>query len=245
MVAARKGRLPVMRTLLDAKADPNRVDFQKDTALHYAVLGNQPKAVEMLTQHSADVNLKDNFDLTPLMLATRFASLATVKVLIQAKANAAMADENGWSALFFAIPRGDPEIFDAIADQIGEFDAIDSEGDGLVATALEYNQPTLLKKLIDGHAPVEIPNKHGVTPVHLAVRSGNLEALRLMAKNMNVNEPMADGRTPLMVAIDSHQQAAARFFISLNADPSIKDRAGRSSLDHLQHAGLDLSWMQP
>ncbi len=243
MVAARKGHLKVIELLFSAHADPAITDEQGSTALHYAVLGNQPKAIEMLIQHGAPVNLKDGFDLTPLMLATRFASLDVIKILLKSKAKTEAVDENGWSALFFAIPRGDPNVFDAIADQVGEYTALDTDGDGLVATALQYHQPSILKKLVEGHAPVDLPNKRGITPIHMAIESGDVDSLRILVKGIALNQPLSDGRTPLTLAIDLRQKAVAGLLMSLNANPEIKDKNGKSSLDHLREAGLDPDWL--
>src|SRR5205814_4178571 len=54
-------------------------DEQGSTALHYAVLGNQTKAAELLLAYHAPTDVKDGFDLSPLMLATRFGDLTLVK----------------------------------------------------------------------------------------------------------------------------------------------------------------------
>lgn len=243
MVAARKGQVGVMQLLLSAYANVGLVDEQGSTALHYAALGNQAKAAQLLLLYHAPADVKDGFDLTPLMLATRFGDLPLIKAMIKGKADPKVTDENGWSAIFFAISRGDADIFDAIADRLDDFQMQDVEGDGLIATAVEYHQHTILKKLIDLHAPADVANKHQVTPLRLAIENGDPESVRMLSTVVSINDKLPDGRSPLMLAIDLRQKEVAGLLLSLKADLAFKDTQGHTYMDHLTAVGLDTDWL--
>lgn len=243
MVAARKGQLGVMQLLLSAHANVASVDEQGSTALHYAVLGNQARAAELLLQYHAPVDVKDGFDLTPLMLATRFADYTTVKALIRGKANVKITDENGWTALLFAVSRGDGDIFDIVSDATNDFQIQDNNGDGLVMVAIQYKQPAILRRLIDLHAPTDVPNKNRITPLRLAIENGDVEAVQMLAGTVSINEKLPDGRSPLMLAIDLRQKEVAGLLLSLKPDLTAKDSHGRTYTDHLTALGLDSEWL--
>lgn len=243
MVAARKGQLAVMQLLLSAHANVALADEQGSTALHYAILGNQTKAVELLLQNHAPIDKKDGFDLTPLMLATRFADVALIKTLIRGKANLSIVDENGWTAIFFAVGRGDADIFEIYADAVEDLNLKDNDGDSLAMVAIQYKQPNMLKKLIELHAPIDTPNKRGVTPLRLAIENGDTACVQALAKVVSINEKLPDGRSPLMFAIDLRQKEVAGLLLSLKPDLSAKDTHGRTYMDHLTALGLDPDWL--
>jgi ankyrin repeat protein len=246
MVAARKGYLTIVTQLLNAKADPNLTDQQGSAALHYAVLGSQAKVASLLLQNKASVDVKDGFNLTPLMLATRFANLATVKVLLEHGANINLKEEDDdWSALFFAIPRGDIDIFESLADRFSDLKQQDAEGDSLVAVAVQYKQLQILKKLIELRAPTDLLNLKHLTPIAIAIQNGDLSSVKELASPKDMNQPLPDGRTPLMLAIDQRQKEISRLLIALKADMEKKDLAGKSATDHLVDAGLETDWLFP
>lgn len=245
MVAARKGQIGVLNLLLAAHANVAAVDEQGSTALHYAVLGNQTKAAEVLLQNAAPIDKKDGFDLTPLMLATRFGDLSMVRTLIRNKANLLIVDENGWSAMTFAVARGDADIFDVMTDFVEDLTGKDNDGDSLVTIAIQYKQTLMLKKLIELHAPVDLPNKRGVTPLRLSIENGDTESLRLLSKVVSINEKLPDGRSPLMLAIDLRQKEIAGLLLSLKPDLAVKDSRGRTYMDHLTALGLEPEWLTP
>jgi ankyrin repeat protein len=244
MVAARKGYVNVMQLLLSRNASTSLTDDQGSTALHYAVLGNQIEATELLISNHAPLDLKDGFDLTPLMLATRFGDLRIVKTLLKGNANPNIKDENGWSPIFFAIARSDLDIFDALIDRNDDLQAQDTEGDGLVATAVQLRQHFILKKLLEMHAPAGMLDKRKASPLFMAIENGDVESVRMLAKVVSINDKFSDGRTPLMTAIDLRQKNVASLLLSLKPDLTSKDGHGRSYLDHLSALGLDEEWLK-
>jgi ankyrin repeat protein len=244
MVAARKGQLGVMQLLIAARANLALADEQGSTALHYAVLGNQTAAATLLLDNHAPIDVKDGFDLTPLMLATRFGDLALVQTMIKHNANLLITDQNGWSAIFFAAARGDSYIFDAIADRVDENKLQDNEGDTLIHVAIANKQKTILKKLLELHVPANVQNKKKITPVRLAIEEGDVDALKILSDVVSVSEKLADGRTPLMLAIDLRQKDVAAYLFAGKADLAAKDPAGKTYSDHLTALGLDNEWLE-
>ncbi len=87
--AARIGNREIIQTLLDARAQVNRVDLKKQTALHEAVSYNRREMVELLLRAGADVQRADRDGKTPLH---RACSAITAKSLLEAGANPRATD---------------------------------------------------------------------------------------------------------------------------------------------------------
>ncbi|MGZ3722023.1 MAG: ankyrin repeat domain-containing protein [Bdellovibrionales bacterium] len=201
MAAARKDHVAIVEQLLIAGADVKPTDSRGSNALHYATLGGSAGSIALLVKKGTILEAKDSFDLTPLMMAARFANLATVRALLSAGASVETADSNGWTPLFFSIPRGDGTIFEALLDKSPPLDRVDSDGDTLLNVALQYNQPVLIKRLIEAGSPLGLADRDGNTPLHHAVMDKKIDYVSwLVAARAPLDVKNKDGQTPLMIA---------------------------------------------
>jgi transient receptor potential cation channel subfamily A protein 1 len=88
--------------LLDTPGtDPNAVDKNHRTSLHYAVMNNNSKSklVELLLKYGASVNVKDKQELTPLHIASLKEQSECVDTLIWAGADISAVTKTGLTAL--------------------------------------------------------------------------------------------------------------------------------------------------
>jgi ankyrin repeat protein len=100
MLAALKGYLPLVKTLVERDADVNKPGW---TPLHYASSTGQVPVIEYLLDHSAYLDAESPNGTTPLMMAAMYGSPEAVKVLIQAGADLNLKNQLGLSALDFAV----------------------------------------------------------------------------------------------------------------------------------------------
>lgn len=71
MHAAKKSNRLAMNALLSRKANPNMRNNWRQTALHFAVAQNDVRALEILLNHGAEIDVADDEFETPLMNAVK------------------------------------------------------------------------------------------------------------------------------------------------------------------------------
>ncbi|MBS0654073.1 MAG: ankyrin repeat domain-containing protein, partial [Verrucomicrobia bacterium] len=109
-LACSKGHSELVRLLIEAKANINDLDKDRDTPLHEACLTGYLQVAELLINAGADINAKGQFGNTPLHDASSEGHSETVKLLIQAKANVNYLNEKGNSVLHLACREGHSDI---------------------------------------------------------------------------------------------------------------------------------------
>ena len=102
MLAAIKGNMPLVKTLVARDADINREGW---TPLHYAASANLPQSVEIaayLLDKSAYIDADSGNGTTPLMMAAQYSSEAMVRLLINEGADVSLRNRQGLTAVDFA-----------------------------------------------------------------------------------------------------------------------------------------------
>jgi len=88
------------------------------------------------------------------------------------------------------------------------------------------------KLLVD----VNMVDEDQETPLHVAADEGYYQVVQLLVKEgkINVNRRDVDGDTALHEAADEGHLAIVKFLVENGADPSIKNKKGRTPLDEAQ-----------
>jgi ankyrin repeat protein len=100
MLAALKGYLSLVQMLVENDADVNKSGW---TPLHYAASGGHVPVIAHLLEHGAYIDAESPNGTTPLMMAAMYGSPESVKSLIQAGADPTLKNQQGLSALDFAV----------------------------------------------------------------------------------------------------------------------------------------------
>ena len=80
------------------------------------------------------------------------------------------------------------------------------------------------------HVPVKV-TEQGETPLHVAARTGDVEAIRALLRNgVDLNARRDDGRSPLSGALWSGHTEIARMLLSVGTDPNAGDDVGEAPL---------------
>jgi hypothetical protein len=99
MLAALKGQIQLVQTLLERDADVNKTGW---TPLHYAATGGHVAVMQVLFDHHAYLDARSPNGTTPLMMAAMYGSPAAVQWLLDAGADWQLENEQGMTALQFA-----------------------------------------------------------------------------------------------------------------------------------------------
>ncbi|XP_049796484.1 putative ankyrin-containing lipoprotein Lxx09580 isoform X2 [Schistocerca nitens] len=113
--AAKNGRVGKLRALLMAGADVRARDtFKRDTALHWAARRGCVQAVIRLLRSGAEVDARNNWHSTPLLLAAQYGHTEVVSRLLEAGADKGACDADGDTPLCVATVSGHQEIVEML-----------------------------------------------------------------------------------------------------------------------------------
>ena len=247
--AAAKGKLAVVKLLLDSGAAVDGFRQPGLTALHYAAANGHKAVVDLLLSKGAKADARNDAGVTPLHLAARKGYESVVKTLLAAGApvNAAPKDLGnsdtedlqyrisvGQTPLHLAASAGYAGLVELLLAKGAEVNAVDTFGRTPLSYAERY-QP-VVQLLLAAHAN---PNAGASDlPLTLAAYYGDLPALKLLLAsgadpnantNLSVNfftgvngRPTGSGgnATPLAAAVSRQHPDAVAELIRAKADPN-------------------------
>ena len=213
--AADRGDVAAIEVLLDAGVDPNKKGSYREQPLHDAAEGGHVDAIKVLLSAGAEPNVWDYGRKTPLHLAAGCGRVEAVEVLIEAG-----ADPNTMGSVFRPNNNGGEKTPLHIA-----------VGKGYICFGLRdasRRRLRVARALIAGGADPNAANEYGSTPLHTAVRHGNLPAVELLLEHgADPNAKNGGGVTPLHVAVETE---LVTVLLAAGADPNARDRDGDTPL---------------
>ena len=224
-----------VRLLVDGGAQVDARSPLGVTAL--MVAANRPggsEIVKFLLEHNADPKMPDAAGITPLMYATDFGDLRSVKVLVAAGADVNVGRRNGATPIFWAA-NGPSEVLSWLLEH-GASHNPGSVARSPLIVAAKFGELENVRALLDRGADVNAADDRGTPLIH-AVGSDRAgpEIVRLLldrGANPNVevkrceaciHEPIAaDGSgdvSALMLARQRGESAIVRMLIAAGARP--------------------------
>jgi ankyrin repeat protein len=164
---------------------------------------------------------------TDLADAAMRGDRATVRTLLQQKADVNAAQIDGATALHWAVYNDDLETVQLLIQAGAKPDAANREGITPLYLASVYGKPVMIAALLKGGADSKQKGPHGETTIMLAARSGNAEAITLLLKadaDVNAKEPIR-GTTALMWAAEQKHPEAVKALLEGGADFAAKSGA--------------------
>nr|XP_057916143.1 transient receptor potential cation channel subfamily A member 1b [Doryrhamphus excisus] len=176
-LAVDKNQAGSCRALLDLKADPNILNKALLCPLHLAISLGHNNLVELLLSYSTvDYNLSGDLGNTPCMMACSLNNCDALTLLIKHGARLCQQNKLGHFAVHaaaFAGARKAMEVILKAGEELGYF--------------------------TDNH--INYVDKSNSSPLHLAVRGGNIETIRFcISMGAKVDQRQHDRSTPLHLA---------------------------------------------
>ncbi|XP_028851603.1 ankyrin repeat and death domain-containing protein 1B isoform X2 [Denticeps clupeoides] len=220
----------------------NAKNVHHRTALHYAVAHKNVEVVDLLLRRRAKLDLQDKHGVTAIHLAAWFGSLEILKLLVQAGADQSVLNNEGMNMMHCAAINNHTEIMSYIINdlQMKELDKEDQRGNRPFAAAAEHGCVAMMHMLMEEQynmATME-PNLSGDTPLHLAARSGQMEALQLLLDSFDVRDEVNHaGQTVLyLAAVETHEDCV-QVLLSAGCDPNIPTIANTFPLHPINQRG--------
>ncbi|XP_071780098.2 transient receptor potential cation channel subfamily A member 1b isoform X1 [Centroberyx gerrardi] len=189
--AVERNQTESCRALLDLGADPNILNMALLSPLHLAVSHGHNNLVELLLSYTAtDANLQGDLGNTPVMLACSVNNCEALTILLKQGARLCQQNKLGHFAIHAAAFAGAKKAMEVIL----------KTGEEVGHTA-------------EGH--INYLDKSKSSPLHLAVRGGNIETIRLcIAAGAKIDQQQVDRSTALHFACTQGASEAVKLMLS-------------------------------
>ncbi|KAI9143598.1 ankyrin repeat-containing domain protein [Paraphysoderma sedebokerense] len=192
-------------------------DSQGSCAFLYAVANGRLEIVKLLIKSGIDVNMKNQYGWTALMLASYYNHLNIVKLLLEHPAIAVdMANEFGFTALMFAVQQQNTQIATALLAAGCNVNLRQGRGsmDALMISCHQRHQQ-LVHLLLQHGAECNAQCKlNGWTPLmYAAVKRGGADVVKMLIKHgADLQLRNWNGKTAEDVAIEVGNAEVAEIF---------------------------------
>jgi ankyrin repeat protein len=233
LLAARYGKSDVFQYLLENGAYIGAADASEETALHLAAESGHLSIVQTIIKRDDGgqlLELQNDNDRTPLLLAARYGQFDIFQYLLENKADITAKDWNEETALHLAAENGHLSIVKFFLEKHGDFlEQRNVINETPLLLAAERGQKEILQYLIEHEANIEACSSHEDTVLHYAVREGHSNIVEILLTYLSKPSPEQrfkaaiaarndDGNTPLNIAIDADLEHASIVFQLLESE---------------------------
>uniref|UniRef100_A0A0D9XPR0 PGG domain-containing protein n=1 Tax=Leersia perrieri TaxID=77586 RepID=A0A0D9XPR0_9ORYZ len=210
-LAVMSGSVPAVRAIITSCQDASSVGLSLQNALHAAVFQSSDM-VDLLLQWKPELASQVDYNgSTPLHFAASNGNRSVVRAILRVvpPSTVYMKDTDGLSALHVAARLGHADVVEKIIKEFPDAEELrDGHGETFLHTAAREKHSSVVSLAIKNSKQSDLLNmqdKHGNTPLHLAVVSGApiiVDALLRKGK-VHTNVLNDDGHTPLDLVLTS------------------------------------------
>lgn len=207
-----------------------------ENALMIALRHNDEQLAQMILEYKPDINVKDKYNRSPLIIASKKKYWDVVRMLIAQGADVHHQDYKGNNALnyvlkagnlsirellllnnvqhnvdsiFTEVRLGNSELIKKLLDQGLDVNLQNNLQDTLLMQAIKSDSKEIFNLLLKAGADINIKNNRTKTAFYIALEtSDRFEYVKTLLKSgIDVNSPIDSfGRTPLMIAIERNDE---------------------------------------
>lgn len=229
--AASRSNVAMAEVLLKAGANPNLANELGIGPLSLAIQNGAVAMVKLLLANGADANLARESGETPLMTSARLGQVESMRLLLERGAQVNAADHKfGQTALMWAA--GHPDAVRVLLEHKADARAVTKAWD-VKYIVYAPTTVTLGKTGIPWNTDGEYRSKKGgQNALFFAIQKHDRESARLLLDaGIDVNQPSADGSTPLLAALYNWDPPAVTFIPGKGAPaPAGSSQSFRSDL---------------
>ena len=159
-------------------------NIPRERYFYRAIILGDLTLVKKYIQEGIDINFKDNTNITPLVLATKYNHTEIIKLLLKNKAQVNVKDEY-MSPLVFAIRNNNIEIVKLLISSGADLNIYDGSGKNLLTLAASQKCYAILELLLKTNFfEVDKPDKNGET---LGLYATYDDEIKRIMKNLSLN----------------------------------------------------------
>ncbi|KAL4949672.1 ankyrin repeat-containing domain protein [Aspergillus filifer] len=186
----------IMQILLENGADPTLLS-NRENCLHLAIRYEKSDVVKVLLDHRPKLDLEvmvdppfydGDDDYTALSIACSLGNAGIVRQLLEADANRNHQTKLGKRPLDISIEVCSLAAADVLLEYRTPIDYTDEDGNTPLHRISAATPQDLVKRLVNAGINPSVTNNNGVTPLRIAVATGNTDVAKyLLSKNPNFN----------------------------------------------------------
>ena len=213
--------------------ETNATEVQPDgmTALHWIAFHGNAVLMAKLAPLVGDVNVRNDYQLTPLAIAAQNGHSDVAQVLLDVGADPNLTAAGKVTPLLLAARSGNVELVDALLSHGAEVDAKEHKQQTALMWAAAAGHAGVIDRLVASDADINHALASGFTAMMFASREGRINAaMRLITHGADVSATMQPkqtggrrprkGMTALMLAIESAHYELAMKLVDAGADPN-------------------------
>ena len=194
----------LIRTLLEYGAWFGQRDLNGQTDLHRASKMGYELAVQLLLNHSGDMNIRNDQNETPLIIAAQHNQGRIVEILLEKGADVHHLSYLHENALHIVVAKGDANGAALLIDHGAEVNFWDYRQRTALHIAAAGGSAALVQVLLDRGADVAAKDLHGNTALLIAAVNGHAEIVSLLLQQVEDDDARSrDTLTALNAAIES------------------------------------------
>jgi ankyrin repeat protein len=229
VIATKNGDIFIVQKLLVGNVTSD-VDTRGQTPLMLAVASGNAELANALLQSKSSLLTKDHKGHSAAELAAANCQPAIFAKLIEAGAEADDKDSNQHPLILIAQNCSNWTDFKRFFSG-ANFNASDMLGRSAAWHAAAKGDESLLAWLADSGADLALPDKAGLSPLHIAAVNKQVFAVRYLLSKLDKADPVTErGTTPLMLAAFNGCVECISTLLEKSADLNLKNVDGDSSL---------------
>ena len=231
--------LELVTLLLEAGASPNIQNNHGYNCLHslfvnggMAGLGFEASLIHdfisLLFRFDVDVNMPDFERCTPLHHAVNEPHVRSAEMLIRSGAQIDARDFHGMTPLQYVFHSDNKEMIQLLLQNKADVNTQDLDCRTTLSTAAEVGNEVMVQLLLeDPRTCINLADKNGVTPLHLAAAFKHVDITEMLIRasaNLNVRDLL--NATPLHYAAYGGTPEIITLLLEAGADDKLIDNAG-------------------
>ncbi|XP_048249106.1 serine/threonine-protein phosphatase 6 regulatory ankyrin repeat subunit C-like [Haliotis rufescens] len=224
------GKKEVFDFLVSQGADITLTDDNNNNILHLACeVGNKPLVEYLLPM--TDINIRGEMGWTPVMTAALIGKKEVFDFLVSEGADITLTDDNNNNILHMACEGGNKSLVEYLLPMFDVNCLGKRRWTPIMKGAYSGKKDTFELLLCKGANP-SLTGDDNDTLLHAASEGGNIDIVRHVIGDFDINTRGWNGHTPLMLAVCGGHTDVVDFLVDHGADVNMVDN-GRDSLLHL------------